>query len=69
MNPDYTATVGLDRDQARAVIAEVEKDLGRQRLRTAAVVKLLLHNALRVDETCAAVVGDLGMDRATGCSP
>jgi site-specific recombinase XerD len=63
VDPDYTATVGLDRDQARAVIAEADKDVGRQRLRTAAVVKLLLHNALRVDETCAAAVTDLGMDR------
>jgi hypothetical protein len=45
VDPDYTATVGVDRDQARAVLAEAEKDVGRQRLRTNAVVKLLLHNA------------------------
>jgi integrase/recombinase XerD len=47
VDPDYTATVGLDRDQV---------------LRTAAVVRLLLHNALRVDEACAADVADLGKD-------
>jgi integrase/recombinase XerD len=33
-----------------------------QALRTAAVVRLLLHNALRVDEACAAGIADLGED-------
>ena len=37
-------------------------DTGAQALRTAAVVRLLLHNALRVDEACAADVADLGED-------
>ena len=58
VDPDYTATVGLDRDQARALVA----DTGARALRTAAVVRLLLHNALRVDEACAADVADLGED-------
>ncbi len=57
---DYTATVGLDRDQARALGAAA--DTGAQALRTAAVVRLLLHNALRVDEACAADIADLGED-------
>ena len=57
VDPDYTATVGLDRDQARALVAAA--DTGAQALRTAAVVRLLLHNALRVDEACAADVADL----------
>ena len=61
MDPDYTATVGLDRDQARALVA-ADADTGVQALRTAAVVRLLLHNALRVDEACAADVADLGKD-------
>ena len=43
------ATVGLDRGQARALVAAAA-DTGAQALRTAAVVRLLLHNALRVDE-------------------
>jgi len=60
VDPDYTATVGLDRDQARALVADA--DAGAQALRTAAVVRLLLHNALRVDEACAADVADLGED-------
>lgn len=38
--------MGLDRAQALVAAA----DAGAQALRTAAVVRLLLHNALRVDE-------------------
>src|SRR5438045_554032 len=62
VDPDYTATVGRDRDQARALVAAADADAGAQALRTAAVVRLLLHNALRVDEACAAGVADLGAD-------
>jgi integrase/recombinase XerD len=62
VDPDYTATVGLDRDQARALVAAADADAGAQALRTAAVVRLLLHNALRVDEACAADIADLGED-------
>jgi integrase/recombinase XerD len=62
VDPDYTATVGLDRDQARALVAAADADTGPQPLRTAAVVRLLLHNALRVDEACAADIADLGED-------
>jgi len=39
-----------------------DSDKGRQALRTAAAVRLLLHNALRVDEACAAAAADLGED-------
>jgi len=56
VDPDYTATVGLDRDQARALVA-ADADTGAQALRTTAVVRLLLHNPLRVDEACAADLG------------
>ncbi len=62
VDPDYTATVGLARDEARALVAAADADRGRQALRTAAVIRLLLHNALRVDEACAADVADLGAD-------
>jgi integrase len=58
VDPDYTATVGLDRDQARALVAAADADTGAQALRTAAAVRLLLHNALRVDEACAADLVD-----------
>ena len=62
VDPDYTATVGLARDQARALVAAADADRGPQALRTAAVIRLLLHNALRVDEACAADITDLGAD-------
>jgi integrase len=54
--------VGLDRDQAHALVAAADSDTGAQAPRTAAVVRLLLHNALRVDEACAADIADLGED-------
>ena len=60
VDPDYTATVGLDRDQARALVAAADADTGAQAPRTAAVVRLLLHNVLRVDEACAADIAGLG---------
>ena len=63
MDPDYTATVGLSREQGRAWIAAADADTGRSRLRSAAVIRLLLHNALRVDETLGADIADLGTDR------
>jgi integrase/recombinase XerD len=62
VDPDYTATVGLAREQARALVAAADADDGPQALRTAAAIRLLLHNALRVDEACAADVADLGAD-------
>ena len=62
VDPDYTATIGLDRDQVRALVAAADADRGPQALRTAAVIRPLVHNALRVDEACAADVTDLGAD-------
>src|SRR5437660_418977 len=62
VDPDYTATVGLARDEARALVAAADCDQGPQALRTAAVIRLLLHNALRVDEACTADITDLGAD-------
>jgi integrase len=63
VDPDYTATVGLAGDEARAVVAAADADRGGQALRTAEVIRLLLlHNALRVDDACAADVLDLGAD-------
>lgn len=61
---DYTATVGLDRDRARALVAaaDADADTFAQALRTAAVVRLLLHTALRVDEACSADIADLSED-------
>lgn len=63
VDPDHTATVGLDRDQARAFIDAADADSGPARLRTAAAARLLLHLGLRVDELAGADVADLGYDR------
>jgi len=63
VDPDYTATAALDRGQARALVAAADADTGQQALRTRAVVRLLLHNALRVDEACSADLADLTEDR------
>ncbi len=62
VDPDYTATIGLTREQARALVAAADRDRGPRALRTAALIRLLLHNAVRVDEACAADVADLGAD-------
>ena len=62
VDPDYTATVRLDRYQARALVAASRRRHLPQALRAAAVARLLLHNALRVDEACAADIADLGED-------
>jgi Phage integrase family len=58
-NPNIT---WISADQARALVTAADADGGPQALRTAAVIRLLLHNALRVDEACAADVADLGAD-------
>jgi site-specific recombinase XerD len=63
VDPDHTTTVGLDRDQARALLAAADTDTGPARLRAAAAIRLLLHQGLRVDELARAVVADLGHDR------
>lgn len=63
VDPDYTATVGLSREQGRALIAAADVDTGQAWLRSAAVIRLLLHNALRVDEALGADIADLGTDR------
>jgi site-specific recombinase XerD len=63
VDPDHTSTVALDRDEARALIAQADADTGPQRLRTRVLARLLLHNALRVDEIAGADLDDLGTDR------
>jgi site-specific recombinase XerD len=63
VDPDYTATVSLDRAQLRALIAAADADPGRQAHRTAATIRLLATTALRVDELISADVADLSSDR------
>ncbi|MCD2190988.1 tyrosine-type recombinase/integrase [Actinomycetospora soli] len=66
VDPDHTRTVGLTRDQARALVAAADADPGPQRARSAALVRLLLHNGLRVDELVSADVDDLGTRPGAG---
>lgn len=63
----HVTLLGGDREQGRALIAAADRDSGRARLRSAAAIRLLLHNALRVDEVFGADIADLGSDsRAPG---
>ena len=67
-NPFRTCSLDAeDLDSPRALVAAADADRGPQALRTAAVIRLLLHNALRVDEACAADVTDLEQMPGTGC--
>lgn len=63
VDPDHTATVGLDRDQVRALLAAADADTGPAQLRTVAAIRLLVFLALRVDELAGADVTDLGHNR------
>jgi site-specific recombinase XerD len=63
VHPDRTSTVGLDRDQTRALLAAADADTGLARLRNAAAIRLLLHQGMRVDELAGADIADLGHDR------
>ncbi|MGH3099234.1 MAG: tyrosine-type recombinase/integrase [Streptosporangiales bacterium] len=63
VDPDHTATVGLDRAQAQALLAAAGVDTGPARRRTLAATRILLHNAVRTDELLAADTCDLGHDR------
>jgi site-specific recombinase XerD len=63
VDPDYTSTVGLDRDQTRALLAAADTDTGPRAPRTAALIRLLVTTGLRVDELTAADVTDLSIER------
>jgi site-specific recombinase XerD len=63
VDPDHTATIGLDRAQARALLAAAEADAAPQGRRNLAVVRVLLHNGIRADELLAADIADLSHDK------
>lgn len=60
VDAQHSPTLGLTRDEAVALLDAVDRDRGPQRRRNAAMLRLLLHNALRVDELLRADVIDLG---------
>ncbi|MPY84960.1 MAG: tyrosine-type recombinase/integrase [Actinophytocola sp.] len=63
VDPYATTTVGLSRDEARALLAAADADTGPARLRTAAMIRTLLFSEPRVDELLGADVTDLGHDQ------
>jgi site-specific recombinase XerD len=60
---DTSATPGLTRDQAVALLEAADADAGPQAARTAALVSALLYTGARVSELLGADVEDLGADR------
>jgi site-specific recombinase XerD len=60
---DTSATPGLTRDQAVALLAAADADAGPQAARTAALVSALLFTGARVSELLGADIEDLGTDR------
>ncbi len=63
VDPDYTGTVSLNRDESRALIAAADAGTSPQQKRDSVIIRLLLHNGLRVDELCKADLSALGVDR------
>ena len=62
VSQDVSTTPGLTRDQARAMIAAADSASGPHRLRSAAVVSVLLLTGARVSEITGADIEDLGTD-------
>ncbi|MGN9844879.1 tyrosine-type recombinase/integrase [Nonomuraea sp. H19] len=59
----HSETVALTRTEAREVLHAADHDHGRERLRTAALIRLLLETGVRVTEALAAQLSDLGYER------
>lgn len=60
---DTSTTPGLTKDQALALIAAADHDLGPQQLRTSALVALIMYSGARTSEVTGADIEDLGTDR------
>lgn len=63
VDPDATSTPGLTREQAAALLDAADHFGGAQRLRSAALVAMLLFTGARVSEALAADVADIGESR------
>ncbi|MGW6499357.1 tyrosine-type recombinase/integrase [Nonomuraea angiospora] len=59
----HSETVGLTRAEASDVLHAADHDHGRERLRTAALIRLLMETGVRVTEALAAQLSDLGYER------
>jgi integrase/recombinase XerD len=60
VDAQHSPTLGLTRSEAIAVLEAVDRASGPQRTRNAAILRVLLHNALRLDELLGADLADLG---------
>ncbi|MGI5290896.1 tyrosine-type recombinase/integrase [Nonomuraea polychroma] len=63
VNRQHSETVGLTRAEATQVLHAADHDHGREQLRTAALVRLLMETGVRVTEALAAQLSDLGYER------
>ena len=60
VDAQHSPTLGLTRAEATALLEAADRARGPQRLRNAAILRMLLHNALRLDELLSADLTDLG---------
>ena len=63
LDPDASSTPGLTRTQALAFLSVASQDPGPQRMRTLAILAVLMFTGARVSEVVGADVEDLGADR------
>jgi integrase/recombinase XerD len=59
----HSETVGLDRSEARAMVAAAEAGSGRAQLRTAALIRFMLSIGPRAAEVSSLTIGSLGFER------
>jgi integrase/recombinase XerD len=60
---DTSTTPGLTKDQALALIAAADRYGGPQRLRTSALIAMIMYSGARTSEVTGADIEDLGTDR------
>jgi len=59
----HSETTALTEAEAHAMVEAADKDHGRERLRTAALIRMLLQVGLRITEAVGAQIDDLGYAR------
>lgn len=59
----HTETVALTKSEAQDLLRAADSDHGRERLRTAALLRLLLQTGIRISEAVNAQIDDLGFAR------
>ncbi|GAA5046457.1 site-specific recombinase XerD [Thermocatellispora tengchongensis] len=59
----HSETTALTEDEAHTLVQAADKDHGRERLRTAALIRMLVQVGLRITEAVGAEIDDLGFSR------